>query len=379
MYATIRIQMGHARNALLLRDALPSEYQVILAQEAGDDEAHAFDLCIIDQATFGALRPQIQTWKSMVAPQFLPVLLLCEPAHYKQLPAVVWDTVDEILSMPVSKTELLGRIRVLLRARQSSVELQEMVLEVEDTQHQLATQTQANAAWMGTMLYDAYAALGAIQRRAAQLMGDHQLPADQASLVQAIEGYSATAIEAIEERLTLLSARGLESAAVSLRPTETSPVQLFEDIVAQHTPAVTKAESGLLLNLEEGLPTTLYLDPLKFEQLMGFLLTHAAEASPTDTQIEVELTSTDDALRLVLRPRIPGDMPPTPLFQPLPPAEEVALFEGSEEEENKGTQWQMFHQLVAAHGGTITYPEPAEEPTLIVDFPLASLRVPGGA
>jgi DNA-binding response OmpR family regulator len=128
--STLRIQLKNKRNAALWLDSLPSMYQVVLAQDAASEEAHAFDLCILDQGMFPELQEQILEWKSMVAPVFLPVLLLIEPDQPLHLEPHLWDVVDDILRMPVSRPELLGRIRVLLRARLATLELHELYAEL---------------------------------------------------------------------------------------------------------------------------------------------------------------------------------------------------------------------------------------------------------
>lgn len=133
---TIRIQMGHQHNATALRDALPATYQVLMAQTALPEEAFAFDLCIIDEAVFLALRAQIREWKSRVAPLFLPALLVLNPKHESTpLSPQIWEFVDEVIQPPFSKEELHGRIKLLLRARQSSLELNEMYTLLDKASH----------------------------------------------------------------------------------------------------------------------------------------------------------------------------------------------------------------------------------------------------
>ena len=131
MSFTIRIHMAHAKNAALLEGALPSEYSVIRATHASAEDAHSFDLCVLDYKQFLQLSPMLFAWKSKTAPLFLPFLLLCEQREYPHLSPHVWEVVDTVVTMPVSKAELVGRIRMLLRTRQSSIECSQLAQELE--------------------------------------------------------------------------------------------------------------------------------------------------------------------------------------------------------------------------------------------------------
>ena len=132
MYAIIRMQFAEDQSELhelLLRDALPDNYQVITAQQATPEEAFAFDLCILDEAVFTLEHETILAWKKRVEPLFLPILLLCEAEQVRMLPPQMWDVIDDVISLPLAKAELLGRIRVLLRAREASKELQQLKVQ----------------------------------------------------------------------------------------------------------------------------------------------------------------------------------------------------------------------------------------------------------
>ena len=129
MHAIIRMQFAEEQSELyelLLRDALPDNYQVIMAQQATPEEAFAFDLCILDEAVFTLHHEVILAWKKQVAPIFLPILLLCEAEQVRMLPPQLWDTIDDVISLPLAKAELLGRIRVLLQLRESSKTIQQL-------------------------------------------------------------------------------------------------------------------------------------------------------------------------------------------------------------------------------------------------------------
>lgn len=129
MHAILRIQFEEERSELyelLMRDALPDNYQIITAQQATHEEAFAFDLCILDEAVFTLYHETILTWKQKVDPIFLPILLLCEAENVRQLPPQMWDVVDDVISLPLAKAELLGRIRVLLQMREATKEIQQL-------------------------------------------------------------------------------------------------------------------------------------------------------------------------------------------------------------------------------------------------------------
>ena len=127
---TILLLLEHQENRRLLAESLIQIYNV-LSPEA--DAAmtqftallqESFDLCILDGRTLARIETQLQRRRKIEKQVFLPVLLVVT----RNKPAIsdkqLWQTIDEIITTPIEKAELLTRIEILLRIRQFSLDLQ---------------------------------------------------------------------------------------------------------------------------------------------------------------------------------------------------------------------------------------------------------------
>lgn len=86
-----------------------------------------FDLCIVDEPGLRRHEGDIAAARSAAQPVLLPVLLLCsgeQSAFVEPGGGGAFETVDEIVSLPIRQAELKWRIRTLLRLRNQSLGLQ---------------------------------------------------------------------------------------------------------------------------------------------------------------------------------------------------------------------------------------------------------------
>ena len=145
----ILLCLEHHSNRQILADLLASHYQVQVTNLLPNQELMPFDLCIVDGPAFGRLADYIAGQRASVEPIFLPFLLLVKRSQLPQLTLEQRRQVDDVITVPVDRVELLLRIESLLRARQLSLRLsallaQEQLLEQKlqadnETLHQLAT------------------------------------------------------------------------------------------------------------------------------------------------------------------------------------------------------------------------------------------------
>src|SRR5688572_23194180 len=109
-------------NRHLLNAAL-SAYHSIGEHEPGEALEEAFDLCIIDGPSLGRFRQELEARREAEQPGILPVLLVTRRNDVWARVPTLWFTVDESITIPVSKLELQARVEILLRARRTSLEL----------------------------------------------------------------------------------------------------------------------------------------------------------------------------------------------------------------------------------------------------------------
>ncbi len=119
----VALLLESSENARLLQAWLEPRYQVVTGAADALLEEGAFDLGMLDAITLTRWASVIQALRHREAPIWLPFLLLT-PRHELRLAAQhMWQTVDELILMPVEKLELQARVEILLRARRLSVEL----------------------------------------------------------------------------------------------------------------------------------------------------------------------------------------------------------------------------------------------------------------
>lgn len=134
--------LENKRNRDLLGAWLSHQYQIVL----GNDPASLrtpFDVCLVDGPALDRLGPAIQARKAEEAPTFLPVILLTAQREAELLTRHLWQSVDELIRLPVEKLELQARIEMLLRARRLSLDLKLRNEALEAMYHGIAHDVRA--------------------------------------------------------------------------------------------------------------------------------------------------------------------------------------------------------------------------------------------
>jgi len=121
----IILLINNEKHLSLIRDRLAKNYQVL---ETGLDQSldFGFDLGIVDEAALQHSWEQVQTKKEAARPIFLPFLLVATRRNADFVTRHLWQTVDEIIWMPVNPLELQTRVENLLRSRRLSLEAQRL-------------------------------------------------------------------------------------------------------------------------------------------------------------------------------------------------------------------------------------------------------------
>lgn len=126
-------------------------------------ETAEFDCCILDGKALEAHGDELRRRKQEAEPVLLPCLLLLPEADMSVLDVdrgeiadgVVFDTVDEVVSMPIKKIELEWRTEALLRLRSQSLTLQRKQEQLR--QFKRATEAAGHAVYLtdadGTIEY----------------------------------------------------------------------------------------------------------------------------------------------------------------------------------------------------------------------------------
>ncbi|MEA5447288.1 diguanylate cyclase [Leptolyngbya sp. CCNP1308] len=139
-----RIFLGvdHPQNRQLLATLLSRFYSLQDLPTEPLKWTQAVDLCIFDTAFLGRCADRIAKQREAASPVFLPFLLLLKRPHLALMTASQRQQVDDVITIPVDQTELLLRIESLLRARQQSLKLSDLLAQEKLREQQLEADNQ---------------------------------------------------------------------------------------------------------------------------------------------------------------------------------------------------------------------------------------------
>jgi PAS domain S-box-containing protein len=114
---------GERETYHLLRDSLSASYQVIQpATIPPIDES--VDLCIVDALGLAHLNGWLRRKKALEAPRDFPVLLAATTDDLSAMNRDAWYNVDGLVVMPFEPAELAAQVRMLLRTRELTRQLE---------------------------------------------------------------------------------------------------------------------------------------------------------------------------------------------------------------------------------------------------------------
>lgn len=124
----ILILVSNKNNQILLEKELSKKYGVVLPNK--NLKELEFDLIIIDGVELKKRQEEIREFKNKNFPLFLPVILITTKEDLSLAEKFLYETIDELVIIPIEKIELRARIDILLRARSYTYMLaQETILD----------------------------------------------------------------------------------------------------------------------------------------------------------------------------------------------------------------------------------------------------------
>ena len=121
----ILVAVGNRFNSKLITDLLRHNYN-IHTYKNDIENTSKYDLIIIDGKMFSALSDRNIGLKSDSGVLFQPKLFISSKKEVSQITSRVWQTIDELLTTPISRMELFSTVEILLRARRQSLLLHQM-------------------------------------------------------------------------------------------------------------------------------------------------------------------------------------------------------------------------------------------------------------
>ena len=121
---TILVALENRTNSRLIADLLRKQYSI--HRYMGEKRIPPlYDLIITDGFTLSFFREKQIPLKNSQDALFRPVLLVTPKKDVNLITGQVWQDIDEVITTPISKMELLVRVETLLYYRRKSVRLKE--------------------------------------------------------------------------------------------------------------------------------------------------------------------------------------------------------------------------------------------------------------
>lgn len=129
----------HSSNRMLLESLLADVCEVIPPEE--DAFTTNVDLIVVDGPALASCREELRRLKEAAEPLFLPILFLAPRPDIAKTATKSWELIDDVVTRPINRRELHGRVRNLLRARKLGMRLRDSLVAYE-REHAIATSLQ---------------------------------------------------------------------------------------------------------------------------------------------------------------------------------------------------------------------------------------------
>lgn len=273
----ILLLIDHRENRRLLADWLSQRYEVVTGE---NDLAlkSLFDVGIIDGPSLNRLWKPIQDRKMGELPCFLPLLLMTTRQDVGLMTRQLWQSIDELILVPIEKVELMLRVEVLLRARRCSVDLKESVFTRDEflmvTAHESKTPLATIRKLAQTMAND-------VQR------GQTPDAARVQQMLQAIDQQAETVSHLVAQ---LRDISRIEAGQIVLSRKMMDITRLVESVML----AMQIHTSQHNINLMAPAPVLAWVDSLRLRQVVTNLLDNAIKYTPEGVPIDLAVYVADE-------------------------------------------------------------------------------------
>lgn len=129
---TILISMVNRKNSEMVGELLGTNYRIIWdLSEIPEDIESGLSLLIMDLPSWAAKKDEMKKRKEKENPFFLPYLLVTSSTDLLKVKSDVWESFDEVITVPITKMALQSRVHVLLQTRRLSVEVNQLLQDKE--------------------------------------------------------------------------------------------------------------------------------------------------------------------------------------------------------------------------------------------------------
>ena len=191
---TILLLVEHQQNRYLLSQWLTDKYRVLFpevnfATESETLLAQSYDLCLIDSGAVQQLRQKMLAKRAEEVPLFLPFVFLTNLQEIGLSTDHLEPLVDDVINIPIEKAELRTKLRVLLRSRSYSLQLQQAREELNQSLAQEQELNQLKSRFVSTVSHEFRNPLNGISgmTQLLQAYGDKMTPEKKTEVLAGLQ------------------------------------------------------------------------------------------------------------------------------------------------------------------------------------------------
>ncbi|WP_036480475.1 HAMP domain-containing sensor histidine kinase [Myxosarcina sp. GI1] len=293
MNHTILLLIEHEENRNLLSQWLAGQYRVLLP-EAKCDFANRgeqlltqpFDLCFVDFSSIQQLRQQILARRKKAVPVFLPFVFLTNLQNIGISTDHLESVIDDVIHIPVAKIELQTKLRVLMRSRSDSLQLQQAKEEVDRALSQEKELNRLKSHFVSVVSHEFRNPLNSISGMAQILKtyGDKLTPEKKVEVFEQLQR-NVTKMTDLLEDVLVVSRKDLDKFEF-----KTAPLELPAFCQSLIREIQTVFDREIQINFVYRAERRQFdLDRHLIERILSNLLTNACKYSPPDSVVEFQV------------------------------------------------------------------------------------------
>ena len=302
----ILLLVGHVQNRHLLSQWLSGQYQILsppIENEllVAEEQllAATFDLCLIDFTAIRQLRQQILDRRNREIPLFLPFVFLTSLQEVGLSTDHLEPLIDDIITLPIKKIELQTKLRVLLRSRSYSLQLQATQEELDRALVQEKELNQIKSRFVSTVSHEFRNPLNSISGMAQILKayGDNLAPDKKTEVLQQLQR-NVTKMSDMLDNLLLMSRQDLGKLQCNPVPLK---LEHFCLGLIDEIQTVFDRQQSINFVYSEQLAQQFNLDRKLLHHILTNLLSNACKYSPQESIIDFEVSCdrTDEIVFIV--------------------------------------------------------------------------------
>ncbi|MGL6344009.1 MAG: ATP-binding protein [Waterburya sp.] len=313
----ILLLIDHRKNRHLLSQWLRKQYQILSPTIDGDFAvegeqllAQTFDLCFIDFGAIRQLRQQMLAKRQSEIPTFLPFVFLTTLQDIGFSTDHLESLIDDIVYIPIQKIELETKLRVLLRSRSYSLQLQTAQAELNQALAEEKELNQLKSRFVSMVSHEFRNPLNGISGMTQILKAydDRLTPEKKAEVLGGLQRNVTKMTNLLDDVLVISRT---ELGKLEFNPALLELESFCRDLISEiQTVFNHKQTINFVYQAEQ---KTFNLDSKLLHHILTNLLSNACKYSPQDSIVDFEIANINSELIFIIRDRgigiPPQDMP----------------------------------------------------------------------